>query len=130
MRRGHSILQPRDVQQACFQIHLVPAQRDELRDAQPMPVGDEDQRAIARTVAAELARGLQELLDLIGGQVLALAPRGVGLARRGGRGEPGVPQIAALMASYCAGGRRLSHLRVLARILPLLIFRGLRRWHA
>jgi len=46
---------------------LVPAQRDELADAQTMSVGQEDQRPIAITVATELARGLQELLDLIGG---------------------------------------------------------------
>jgi hypothetical protein len=48
-----------------------------------MTVGNEDQRAIARTVAAELARGLQELVDFIGGQVFALAPRGVGEPARG-----------------------------------------------
>ncbi len=28
-----------------------------------MPVGEEDERPIAHTVAADLARGLQELLD-------------------------------------------------------------------
>jgi len=42
--------------------------------------------------------------------------------RRGGRGEPGSIARAALMASYCAGRQLLSHLRVLARILPLLLF--------
>jgi len=79
------------MQQACFQIDLVPAQRDELRDAKAVTVGNQDQRAIARTMAADPARGLQELLDLVGGQVFALAPRGIGLAGRG-RGEP---QVAA-----------------------------------
>jgi hypothetical protein len=29
-----------------------------------MPIGKEDERPIARTVAADLAGGLQELLDL------------------------------------------------------------------
>jgi hypothetical protein len=70
------------MQQACFEVHLVPAQRDELRDAQSVPIGDENERAIARTVAAEFAGGLQEFVDLVRGQILALAPRGVRLARR------------------------------------------------
>jgi hypothetical protein len=87
-----------------------------------MTVGDEDQRAIARTVTAELAGGLQALVDLIGCQVLALAPRGVEEPARGEGKSQGSIARAALMASYCAGGRQLSHCRVLARILPLLLF--------
>jgi hypothetical protein len=66
-----------------------------------MPVGDQDQRAIARTVAAELAGGLQDLLDLVGGQVLALAPGGVGLAGRGegrARGTCRAPLYGLLIA--------------------------------
>ena len=76
--------------QAGLQVDLVPAQRDELRDPQPMPIGQEDERPIARTVAAHLARGLQELLDFIRGEILTPAAGGVGEAGRG-RLRPGVP---------------------------------------
>ena len=55
-----------------------------------MTVRQQHQSTIARTVAAELARGLQEPLDLVRYQILAFAPRSVGLASRG-EGEPGVP---------------------------------------
>ena len=64
VRRGQAVLQSRDMHQAGLEVDLLPAHRHELRDAQPMPVGEEDERPIARTVAAHLARGLQELLDL------------------------------------------------------------------
>jgi hypothetical protein len=74
VRRGHAVLQTRDVHQAGLEIDLLPTHRDELRDPEPVPVGEEDERSIARTVAAHLARGLQELLDLRRRQVLAGAP--------------------------------------------------------
>ena len=64
MGRGQAVLQSRHMHQAGLQIDLLPAHRHELRDPQPMPVGEEDERPIARTVAAHLARGLQQLLDL------------------------------------------------------------------
>jgi hypothetical protein len=64
MRRGQAVLQSRDMHQAGLQIDLLPAHRHELRDPEPMPVGKENERPIARTVAAHLARGLQQLLDL------------------------------------------------------------------
>jgi len=60
---GRPVLQSRDVHLADLEIDLLPAHRDELRDSQRMPIGEEDERPIARTVAADLARGLQELLD-------------------------------------------------------------------
>ena len=66
MRRGYPVLQSRDMQEAGLQIHLVPAQRDELRDSEPMSIGEEEEGAIARPVSAEPARGLQDFLDLIG----------------------------------------------------------------
>jgi hypothetical protein len=59
VRRREAVLQPRDVQETGLQIHLVPAQRDELRDAQPMSVGDQNERAIARPMPPELPRRLQ-----------------------------------------------------------------------
>ena len=118
MRRGHAVLQSRDVQQAGLEIDLVPAHRDELADAQPMPVGEEDERAIARTVAADLAGGLQQLLDLLRRQIFAPAARSIGLARRGDAEGQGPLQIAALRASYCVGARELSHFRALAALSP------------
>jgi hypothetical protein len=56
---------------AGLKIELAPAQNDKLRDAQPMPKGGRMSVAITRTMPAHLARGLQELLDLIiGGEIL------------------------------------------------------------
>jgi len=49
-----------------------------------MPVGQEEEGAIARPMAAELAGHLQDLLDFIGGEILALAPGGI---REPGRGD-------------------------------------------
>jgi hypothetical protein len=53
-----------------------------------MPVGEENERPIARPVAAHLGGGLQELLDLRRRQVLAGAPIKIRLSpwgdRRGG----------------------------------------------
>jgi hypothetical protein len=54
MRRGQAVLQSRHMHQAGFQVDLLPAQGDQLRDAKPMPVGQEYERPIARTVAADL----------------------------------------------------------------------------
>ena len=67
MRRGQAVLESRDVDQAGLQVDLLPAHRDELRHPQRMPVGEENERPIARPVAAHLARGLEELLDLRAG---------------------------------------------------------------
>jgi len=49
-----------------------------------MPIGQEDERPIARPVAAYLARGLPELLDLRRRQVLAGAPIKIFGSARGG----------------------------------------------
>ncbi len=75
---------------AGLEIDLFPAQRDQLRDPQPMAVSQEDERPIARTVAADFARGLQQLLDLRRGQVFAGATIKIrlspwGESRGGGR---------------------------------------------
>ena len=51
------------MREACLEIDLLPAHRHKLRDPQRMAVSQENERPIARTVAADLARGLQELLD-------------------------------------------------------------------
>ena len=52
--RGHAILQSIDVHRSRLEIDLIPAQSDQLRDSQPMPVGEEDERPIAHAVATHL----------------------------------------------------------------------------
>ncbi len=81
--RGHTILQSIDVHRSRLEIDLIPAQSDQLRHSQPMPVGEEDERPIAHAMATHLARGLQQLLDLRRGQVFAGAPIQIGLSSWG-----------------------------------------------
>ena len=83
VRGRETVLQARDMHQAGLEVNLLPAHRDELGNAKPMAVGEEDERPIARPVAAYLARGLQELLDLRRRQVLAGAPIKIGSSARG-----------------------------------------------
>jgi hypothetical protein len=64
--------------QAGLEIDLLPAHRDQLRDSQPVPVGEENERPIARPVAAHVACGLEQLLDLRRRQVFAGAPIKIG----------------------------------------------------
>jgi hypothetical protein len=74
---------------AGLEVDLLPARKvtsSETRDAQPVRVGEEDESPIARTVAAHLAGGLQQLLDLRRRQVLAGAPIQI-FVRRGGMAE-------------------------------------------
>ena len=61
---GEAVLQSRDMYQAGLQVDLLPAHGDEFRDSQSMAVGQENERPIARTMAAHLARRLQQLLNL------------------------------------------------------------------
>jgi hypothetical protein len=64
MGGGDAVLQSCNMHQAGLEVDLLPPHRDELRDAKPMPVGQENECPIARTVTTHLARGLQQLLDL------------------------------------------------------------------
>jgi hypothetical protein len=55
------------------------AQPDQLGDAQAVPVGDEDHRAVAVRVAAKtFAAGLTQALHLLAGQELSRSQLGVG----------------------------------------------------
>jgi hypothetical protein len=54
VRGRQTVLESRHMHQADLEIDLLPAQGDELRDPQPMSVGEEEKGAIARTVAADL----------------------------------------------------------------------------
>ncbi len=92
MRRGQAVLKSRDVDQAGLQVDLLPAHRDELRHPKRMPVGEKNERPIARPVAAHLGGGLQELLDLRRRQVLAGAPIKIGGSAWGDRRGGGRPR--------------------------------------
>jgi hypothetical protein len=61
------------MQKVCFQVDLVPAQRDKLLDSEPMTIGQEEEGATARPVSAA---GLQNFVDFVRRQILTLAPRG------------------------------------------------------
>lgn len=67
MRRQRPVLQTRHVHQAGLEVDLLPAHGHEFRDAKRMTVSQEDQRAIAMAMPADLGRGLQHLVDLVGG---------------------------------------------------------------
>src|SRR3954454_12775155 len=79
MRRGAALLEAAHMHEALAQVDHVPAQPDQLGDAQAVPVGDEDHRAVAVGVAAEpLPAGLTQALYLLAGQELARPQLGVG----------------------------------------------------
>src|SRR5215218_8834414 len=72
VRRRSALLEPAHVQQTLAEVEHVPAQADELGDAQAVPVGDQDHGAVAVGVAAEtIAAGLAQALHLGTGQELA-----------------------------------------------------------
>jgi len=78
MGAGQPVLAAAYVQQALPQINLLAPQPDQFRHAEPVPVGEQDHRGIALTVAPEtLGRGDQPV-DFRGRQVFAAAPFGVG----------------------------------------------------
>lgn len=86
--------------QACLEIDLLPAHRDELRDPQAMPIGQKYERPLARSRAAHRAGGLQQLLDLRRGQIFASAPIQI---RGSARGDPGGGRtfMGAIFSSQC-----------------------------
>jgi hypothetical protein len=59
------------VEHGLVEVHLAPLERDELADAEPVPVGHEQHGGVAVPVATELACGNDEPLDLGLDQVLA-----------------------------------------------------------
>jgi hypothetical protein len=81
--RREAVLQSSDMQRSGLELDLVPAERDELADAKPVTVGQEEEGAIAVSMPADFAGGGEELLDLVGSQVLSSAAFGVRDAPRG-----------------------------------------------
>jgi hypothetical protein len=65
MRAGATILNPVNMQQALFQIDLVPSQRYQLRDPERVPECDKDQGAVTVSVSASLASSVYETLYFI-----------------------------------------------------------------
>jgi hypothetical protein len=59
------------VEHGLVEVHLAPLERDELADAEPVPVGEQEHGRVPLTVATELARCDNEPLDLGIDQVLA-----------------------------------------------------------
>ena len=96
MARRHAILEARDVQRPGLELDLVPAQRHELADAQPVTVGEEEEGAVAVAVPAGLAGRDQELLDFRRRQVLPRSAGGVGSSARGEGRARGRPRIRLL----------------------------------
>jgi hypothetical protein len=77
MRGGQAALEPGDVQQAGGEIDLLPAERYQLAHAEAVAVGQHKQGRVPMPVPATLAGRRDELLDLVGRQVLAASERGV-----------------------------------------------------
>src|SRR3954454_5038324 len=79
VRRRATLLEAADVHEALLEVDHVPAQTDQLGDAQAVPVGDEDHGAVVMGAAAEpFAAGLTQALHLLAGRELARPQLGVG----------------------------------------------------
>src|SRR5215475_12149966 len=104
MRRGHAVLEPRDVQEALFEVHLVPTQRYQLADAQTMTIRDENQSSVAVAIPANSARRLDELFDFLRRQVLAGSP----IAVRDAPGRSHFPSYDCRRAVHSSHIRRRS----------------------
>ena len=84
MHAGPAVLPAGDVVAAVGQIEHVPPKRAELACPEPVAVGQEDHGRVAVGVARTdaLPRGDHQAIDLLGGEVLAGAPLGIGKAPR------------------------------------------------
>src|SRR6516165_2151427 len=80
MRSGLAALDPADVQRGRLPVDLRPFQIAQLLCSKSMPISDQHEGGIALALGVRLAAlpgGLDELLDLVGYQVFALAQVGV-----------------------------------------------------
>jgi hypothetical protein len=59
------------MQQSAFLVDLFPAKIDQLRDAKTMTIGDQDQRAVAKSVPSDALCRTSEALDFIWRQVFS-----------------------------------------------------------
>jgi hypothetical protein len=88
------------MQQTAGEIDLAPFEPTELADAQAMPVGDEDHRAIAVAVAAALASRDDQRLDLGWGQIFAWPAIDVALSTRWPRRLTHHPQLNCTIPAH------------------------------
>jgi hypothetical protein len=78
MGTGETVLAAVHMQEALSQINLLAPQPDQFRDAEPVPISEQDHCGIALTVASEmLGRGNQPV-DFCRCQMLPASPIGVG----------------------------------------------------
>ena len=81
----HAVLHPTHVHHAMREIDLIPSQRAQLADAEPVPERDQDHGRIAQPVAPLALLGRRDQpLDLLRRQVLARPQRRDSRLRRGG----------------------------------------------
>src|SRR5262249_11601242 len=64
MHGRRALFAPADVQPAGVDLHLVPLQIAKLGSSKPVAVGQQDHGGVPVAIAAVLARGLHERLDL------------------------------------------------------------------
>jgi hypothetical protein len=64
MHAGNPILDTMNVQAALGQLDLLPLQVADLRGSQTVPIGDQDHRGVAMSVAAMLACAVHQATDL------------------------------------------------------------------
>src|SRR4051812_11250118 len=81
------VLAPSDMQKPLTQIHLVASQADQFRNAQSMPVGDQNHRGVPVTMASKPPGRSDQPVDLDRGQVFPAAALGIGLFGRRSHGE-------------------------------------------
>jgi hypothetical protein len=88
---------------------LVASQADQFRNAQSMPVGDQNHRGVPVTMAPELSGCGNQPVDLDRGQVLPAAALGIGLLGRRGH-RPTFPKMigGASVADAVRARRHLS----------------------
>jgi hypothetical protein len=67
---GVAALGTADVQFAGLEINVIPTQRNKLRGAQAVPVGDQDGSGVSVALAV-LAGGLDQFLNFTLGEILA-----------------------------------------------------------
>src|SRR5439155_10881603 len=63
------------IEVASFEIHVLPAQRDEFRRAQPVAKHQQDNRCITHGMTAGFARSLHHGIDFIRSEIVAYSWR-------------------------------------------------------
>ena len=72
-----SVLAAADIEQAAFQVDLVPSHLDQFRDSKPVTVSQHDEHAVPESIAADAHGRNPESLDFLLSQVLTAAQDGI-----------------------------------------------------